>query len=108
MYLASGSKFGLSTPLTSAEVAGGKLVLLIALHSSSLVLGKDGESLTGGQNRDREETGKSERKVPEKNGLLQPSWRRVRKVSGRYTRRFAHVSLWIYSRASDAKLALCT
>lgn len=48
MYFASGSKCGLSTPLTSGELAGGKLVLFIALHSSSLALEKDGLSLTGG------------------------------------------------------------
>lgn len=51
VYFASGSKWGLSTPLTSGEIAGEKLLLLIALHSSSLALGKDGLSLTGGQNR---------------------------------------------------------
>lgn len=55
VYFASGSKCGLSTPLTSGELAGGKLVLFIALHSSSLALGKDGLSLTGGQKRKREE-----------------------------------------------------
>lgn len=59
VYFASGSKCGLSTPLTSGELAGGKLVLFIALHSSSLALEKDGLSLTGGQKRDRKE----ERKV---------------------------------------------
>ena len=47
-YFASGSKCGLSPPLTSGELAAGKLVLFIALHSSSLALGKDGLSLTGG------------------------------------------------------------
>ena len=58
VYFASGSKCGLSTPLTSGELAGGKLVLLIALHSSSLALGKDGLSLTGGAKREtREERG---------------------------------------------------
>ncbi len=55
VYFASGSKWGLSTPLTSGEFAGEKLLLLIALHSSSLALGKDGLSLTGGQNRDMED-----------------------------------------------------
>lgn len=35
-------------PLTSGELAGGKLLLFIALHSSSLALEKDGLSLTGG------------------------------------------------------------
>lgn len=57
VYFASGSKCGLSTPLTSGELAAGKLVLFIALHSSSLALGKDGLSLTGGggQKTHREE-----------------------------------------------------
>ena len=55
VYFASGSKCGLSTPLTSGELAGGKLVLLIALHSSSLALGKDGLSLTGGAKREKRE-----------------------------------------------------
>lgn len=55
MYFASGSKCGLSMPLTREELAGGKLVLFIALHSSSLALEKDGLSLTGGQKRKREE-----------------------------------------------------
>lgn len=55
VYFASGSKCGLSTPLTSGELAGGKLVLFIVLHSSSLALEKDGLSLTGGQKRKREE-----------------------------------------------------
>lgn len=55
VYFASGSKCGLSTPLTSAELAAGKLVLFIALHSSSLALGNDGLSLTGGQKTHREE-----------------------------------------------------
>lgn len=63
VYFASGSKCGLSTPLTSGELAGGKLVLFIALHSSSLALEKDGLSLTGGQKRQREE---KRRKVREK------------------------------------------
>lgn len=54
MYFASGSKCALSTPLTSGELAGGKLVLLIALHSSSLVLGKDGLSLTGRGAKEKE------------------------------------------------------
>lgn len=55
VYFASGSKCGLSTPLTSGELAAGKLVLFIALHSSSLALGKDGLSLTGGQKTQRRE-----------------------------------------------------
>lgn len=55
VYFASGSKCGLSTPLTSGELAGGKLVLFIALHSSSLALEKDGLSLTGGAKERREE-----------------------------------------------------
>lgn len=59
MYFASGSKCGLSTPLTSGELAGGKLVLFIALHSSSLALEKDGLSLTGGaKEKERREEGK--------------------------------------------------
>lgn len=57
MYFASGSKCGLSTPLTSGELAGGKLVLFIALHSSSLALEKDGLSLTGGAKERREKRG---------------------------------------------------
>lgn len=60
VYFASGSKCGLATPLTSGELAGGKLVLLIALHSSSLALEKDGLSLTGGA-KEKEKRGKSER-----------------------------------------------
>lgn len=64
MYFASGSKCGLSTPLTSGELAdGGKLVLFIALHSSSLALGKDGLSLTGGVKKETER--REERKVRE-------------------------------------------
>lgn len=60
MYFASGSKCALSTPLTSGELAGRKLVLLIALHSSRVVLGKDGLSLTGrGGKREREKRGRS-------------------------------------------------
>ena len=68
VYFASGSKCGLSTPLTSGELAGGKLVLFIALHSSSLALGKDGLSLTGGGRRDREKRGegKSEKSFGKK------------------------------------------
>lgn len=62
VYFASGSKCGLSTPLTSGELAGGKLVLFIALHSSSLVLEKDGLSLTGGA---KEKERREERKVRE-------------------------------------------
>lgn len=42
-------------PLTSGELAEEKLLLLIVLHSSSLALGKGGLSLTGGQNKDRED-----------------------------------------------------
>lgn len=61
VYFASGSKCGLSTPLTSGELAGGKLVLLIALHSSSLALENDGLSLTGGGQKREEKRGKSER-----------------------------------------------
>lgn len=53
MYFASGSKCGLSTPLTSGELAGGKLVLFIAPQSSSLALEKDGLSLTGGHKREK-------------------------------------------------------
>lgn len=49
---ASGSKWGLST---SAELAAGKLVLLTALHSSSLALGNDAVSLTVGQETQRGE-----------------------------------------------------
>lgn len=62
MYFASGSKCALSTPLTSGELAGRKLVLLIALHSSSLVLGKDGLSLTGrgAKEKERREGGQEE------------------------------------------------
>lgn len=60
VYFASGSKCGLSTPLTSGELAAGKLVLFIALHSSSLALGKDGLSLTGGGRRHTEKRGQFE------------------------------------------------
>lgn len=55
LYFAWGSKCGLST---SGELAAGKLVLFIALHSSSLALGNDAVSLTVGQktqNRGEEE-----------------------------------------------------
>lgn len=62
LYFASGSIEcgGLSscTPLTSGELAdGGKCVLFITLHSSSLPLGKDELSLTawGKTDRDRGE-----------------------------------------------------
>lgn len=60
MYFASGSKCALSMPLTSGELAGGKLVLFIALHSSSLALEKDGLSLTGGA---KEKERREEREV---------------------------------------------
>lgn len=62
VYFASGSKCGLSTPLTSGELAGGKLVLLKALHSSSLALEKDGLSLTGGA-KEKERREESQRGV---------------------------------------------
>lgn len=52
VYFASGSKCGLST---SGELAAGKLVLFIALHSSSLALGNDAVSLTVGQKIQRRE-----------------------------------------------------
>lgn len=56
-----GSKCALSTPLTRDELAGGKLLLFIALHSSSLALEKDGLSLTGGRGkRETEEQGSQE------------------------------------------------
>ena len=54
VYFASGSKWGLSTPLTSAELAGGKLLLFTALHSSSLALGNGEMSLTGGKRETQE------------------------------------------------------
>lgn len=53
VYFASGSKCGLSTSLTSGEMAAGKLVLFNALHSSSLALEKAALSLTGGERRER-------------------------------------------------------
>lgn len=61
MYFASGSKCGLST--TSAELAGGKLVLFIAIHSSSLALEKDGLSLTGGAKEKERREGSHQREV---------------------------------------------
>lgn len=62
-----GSKCALSTPLTRDELAGGKLLLFIALHSSSLALEKDGLSLTGGRGRrEKEEQGSQEGNSGEK------------------------------------------
>lgn len=55
MYYATCSKCGLSKPLTSGELAGGKLVLLKVLHSSSLAQEKDGLSLTEKRRREEEE-----------------------------------------------------
>ena len=61
MYIASESKWALSTPVSSGEFAGGKLVLFIALHSSSLAQGNEGLSLTG--SKTETERGKSERRT---------------------------------------------
>lgn len=71
VYFASGSKCGLSTPLTSGELAGGKLVLFIALHSSSLALGKDGLSLTGGA-KEKQRREESQREVFKVRGKKKP------------------------------------
>jgi len=60
VYFASGTKCGLSMPLTSGELAGGKLLPFLALHSSSLALEKGGLSLTGGGKREREKRRKRE------------------------------------------------
>lgn len=47
--------------MTSGALAAGKLVLFLALHSSSLALEKDELSLTGGQKRKRGEERLQER-----------------------------------------------
>lgn len=59
-------------PLTSGQLAGVRLVLFLALHSSSLAVEKDGLSLTKGKTKTERRRSEMTREGPRASTSLSP------------------------------------